>query len=77
MERVVQIAARKPGARKQVLDRLQRSAADSGQERVTERQGIFVSDHELVFFSEGRAAGASVHELVDDPVRSGERGGEG
>jgi hypothetical protein len=64
------IAALKPGAREQALDLLQRAAEASEWERVTQRQGIFLSDREAVFFFEGRDAGASVRELVNDPVRS-------
>jgi hypothetical protein len=70
MERVVLIAALKPGAREQALDLLQRSAAGSEPEPVTQRQGIFLSDCDAVFFFEGRDGGASVRELVNDPVRS-------
>ena len=70
MERVVLIAALKPGAREQALELLERAAASGERERVARRQGIFPSDHEVVFFFEGHAAGASVHELVNDPVRS-------
>jgi hypothetical protein len=70
VERVVLIAALKPWARGQALDLLQRSAKGSEQERVTQRQGIFLSDRDAVFFFEGRDADASVHELVSDPVRS-------
>jgi hypothetical protein len=70
VERVVLIAALKPGAREQALDLLQRPADASEQERVTQRQGIFLSDREAVFFFEGRSAGALVRELVNDPVRS-------
>lgn len=70
MERVVLIAALKPGARDQALDLLQRSAAGGEPEPVTQRQGIFLSERAAVFFFEGRDAGASVHELINDPVRS-------
>jgi hypothetical protein len=70
VERVVVIAALKPGAREQALGLLQRSADAGEQERVTQRQAIFLSDREAVFFFEGRDAGASVRELVNDPVRS-------
>jgi hypothetical protein len=70
MERVVLIAALKPGAREQALDLLQRSAVGSEPEPVTQRQGVFLSDRDAVFFFEGRDAGASVRELVNDPVRS-------
>jgi hypothetical protein len=70
VERVVLIAALKPGAREQALDLLQKSADASEQERVAQRQGIFLSDRDAVFFFEGRDAGASIHELVNDPVRS-------
>ena len=63
------IAALKPGAREQPLDLLQRTAEASEQERVTERQGIFRSDRDAMFF-EGRDAGASVRDLVNNPVRS-------
>ena len=70
MERVVLIAALNPGAREQALELLERAAASGERERVARRQGIFLTDHEVVFFFEGRAAGASVHELVNDPVRS-------
>jgi hypothetical protein len=70
MERVVLIAALKPGAREQALDLLQRSAVGSEPEPVTQRQGVFLSDRDAVFLFEGRDAGASVRELVNDPVRS-------
>jgi hypothetical protein len=70
VERVVLIAALKPGAREQALDLLQRSAEASEQERGTQRQGVFLSDRDAVFFFEGRDAGASVRELFNDPVRS-------
>ena len=56
MERVVLIAALKPGAREQALDLLQGSAEGSEQEPVTQRQGIFLSDRDAVFFFEGRGA---------------------
>ena len=55
------IAALKPGARDQALDLLQRSAAGGEPEPVTQRRGSSLSD---------RDAGASVHELINDPVRS-------
>jgi hypothetical protein len=70
VERVVLIAALKPGVREQALGLLQASAEASEQEPVTQRQGIFLSDQDAVFFFEGRDAVASVHELVNDPVRS-------
>lgn len=70
MERVVLIASLKPGAREQALDLLERSAASGDQEPVAQRQGVFLSDREAIFFFEGREAGLSVHELINDPVRS-------
>jgi hypothetical protein len=50
VERIVLTATLKPGAREKALDLLQRSADASEQERVMQRQGIFHSDHEAVFF---------------------------
>jgi hypothetical protein len=67
VERVVLIAGLKAGARQQALELVERAAAGGEQERVTQRQGIFLSDRDAVFFFEGRAAGASVHELINDP----------
>jgi hypothetical protein len=56
VERVVLIAALKPGAREQALDLLQRSAdASAGTGHAA--SGIFLSDRDAVFFFEGRDVG--------------------
>jgi hypothetical protein len=67
MERLVLVASLKPGSRELVPELLEEQAALSP---VTERQGIFLSETEVVFFFEGADAEEAVHEVLNDPVRS-------
>jgi hypothetical protein len=67
MERVVLLAALKPEARERAARLVEEQAAEGP---VTERQGIFLSDTDAVFFFEGPHAEDAVREILDDPVRS-------
>jgi len=67
MARVVLVAALNPEARERARELLEDQAAH---EPVTDRQGVFLSDSEVVFFFEGPEAEAAVREILDDPVRS-------
>jgi hypothetical protein len=69
-ERVVLLAALKPGGRERALKLLEEVANSEEQEAVTERQSVFLSDRDVVFLFEGEDAGKSVRELLNDPVRS-------
>jgi hypothetical protein len=69
-ERVVLLAALKPGARERARELLEEVANSEEKEAVTERQSVFLSDRDVVFLFEGEGARASVRELLDDPVRS-------
>lgn len=71
MERVVLVAALKAGAQDRARELLEASAAgEDPPESVTDRQGVFLSDRDVIFFFEGREAGEAVRELMNDPVRS-------
>jgi hypothetical protein len=68
-ERVVLLAALKPGARERALELLEKGT-ENDHESVTERQSVFLSDRDVIFLFEGEDARASVRELLNDPVRS-------
>ncbi|MGH3084613.1 MAG: hypothetical protein ACRDNP_11280 [Gaiellaceae bacterium] len=69
-ERVVLLAALKPGARERALELIEEAADNEDHEAVTERQSVFLSDRDVIFLFEGEDARASVRELLNDPVRS-------
>jgi hypothetical protein len=69
-ERVVLLAALKPGARERALELLEEAANREEHEAVTERQSVFLSDRDVIFLFEGEDARDAVRELFDDPVRS-------
>ena len=69
------IATLKPGAREKALDLLQRSADASEQERVVQRQGIFHSDHDAVFFRVAALARRSMRSSTTACVRPSSAGG--
>lgn len=61
------IAPLGPDTRDRVLELLE---AQASHPPLTERQGVFLSDTEVIFFFEGVGAEAAVREILDDPVRS-------
>jgi len=67
MERVVLVAALKPGTRERVLELIEEQAS---QKPITRRTGVFLSETEVVFFFEGEGADETVHDILNDPVRS-------
>jgi hypothetical protein len=69
MERVVLVASLGPDTRGRVLELLDEQTSHPS---LTQRQGVFLSDTEVIFFFEGKGAEAAVHEILDDndPVRS-------
>jgi hypothetical protein len=67
MKRIVLVASLKTGMRKRVLELLEEQAE---QEPITTRQGIFLSETEVVFFFEGDGAEEAVRDALDDPVRA-------
>ncbi len=69
-ERVILLAALKPGARERALELLEKATENEDNEAVTERQSVFLSDRDVIFLFEGEGARASVRELLNDPVRS-------
>jgi hypothetical protein len=69
-ERVILLAALKPGARDRAMELLEEAADGEEHEAVTERQSVFLSDRDVIFLFEGEDARASVRELINDPVRS-------
>ena len=67
MERVVLLAELEPEARDLALKLIETQAQE---EAVTARQGIFLSDTDVVFFFEGPDAEEAVRGILNDPVRS-------
>lgn len=67
MERVVLVAALRPGVRERAVELVEMQAEE---EPVTLRQGIYLSDSVVVFFFEGPEAEEAVREILNDPVRS-------
>ena len=67
MERVLLIARLEPDARERALELVD---AQKGEDPVTDRQGVFLSDSDVVFFFEGPDAEEAVREILNDPVRS-------
>jgi hypothetical protein len=67
MERLVLVASLRPAVREQLAELIEKQTS---WEPVAERQGVFVSDTEVVFFFEGAGAEAAVRDVLDDPVRS-------
>jgi hypothetical protein len=67
MERVVLVAALRPGTRERVLELIEEQASH---EPITARTGIFLSETEVVFFFEGAGAEEIVRVILNDPVRS-------
>jgi hypothetical protein len=67
MERLVLVASLRSGVRAQLAELLERQRS---WDVVAERQGVFASDEEVVFFFEGDGAEAAVRDILDDPVRS-------
>jgi hypothetical protein len=67
MERVVLVAALRPGTRERVLELTEEQASH---EPITARTGIFLSETEVVFFFEGAGADEIVRVILNDPVRS-------
>lgn len=74
-ERVVLLAALKPGARERALELLEEAAENEDHDAVTDRQSVFLSDRDVIFLFEGEGARASVRELLNDPVLSTFLGG--
>jgi hypothetical protein len=66
-DRVVLLAGLRPDARDRALKLLE---AQAREDPVTERQGIFLSDTDVVFFFEGPHVEEAVREILNDPVRS-------
>lgn len=69
-ERVILLAALKPGSRERALELLEKAGENRDHEAVTERQSVFLSNRDVIFLFEGEGARASVRELLNDPVRS-------
>lgn len=70
VERVVLVAALKADGRDRARELLAAKAADEEAEPLTDRQGVFVSDRDVIFFLEGRGVVAAVRDVLNDPVRS-------
>jgi hypothetical protein len=63
----VLVAPLRTDMRERVLELLEEQAS---QEPITTRQGIFLSETDVVFFFEGAGAEEAVRGVLDDPVRS-------
>jgi len=63
----VLVASLKTDTRERVLELLEEQASE---EPLTTRQGVFLSDTDVVFFFEGPGAEEAVRGILDDPVRS-------
>jgi hypothetical protein len=67
MERLVLVAQLKPNSRERARELIAEYSVNEDLSRAFDRQGIFLSETEVVFFLEGPEAKLTVREILNDP----------
>ena len=67
MDRLVLVARLKPNSAERARELIAEYSVNEGLSRAFDRQGIFLSETEVVFFLEGPEAKATVKEILNDP----------
>jgi hypothetical protein len=67
MERLVLVARLKPGSRERARELVAEYSLNEDLRGAFERQGIFLSETEVVFFLEGPDANETVRGILNDP----------